>query len=94
MQVVFTVQAEHDLEEIGDYIAADNPSRAISFVREIRERCATIALSPLSHVARPELGEGIRTCSHGRYLIVFEPSAKEVLIVRVLHGARDISALF
>lgn len=25
MQVVFTVQAEHDLEEIGDYIAADNP---------------------------------------------------------------------
>ncbi len=28
--------AEFDLEEIGDYIARDNPSRAVSFVREIR----------------------------------------------------------
>lgn len=94
MQVVFTVQAEQDLEEIGDYIAADNPSRAVSFVREIRAHCAKIASSPLSYVARPELGAGIRTCTHARYLIVFKPSAEEVLFVRVLHGARDISVLF
>jgi toxin ParE1/3/4 len=47
MQVVFTVQAEQDLEEISDYIAIDNPSRAISFVREIREHCAKISSSPL-----------------------------------------------
>jgi plasmid stabilization system protein ParE len=57
MQAVFTLQAKQDLEEIGDYIAADNPSRAI--VRETREHCAKIASSPLSYVARPDLGEGI-----------------------------------
>lgn len=94
MRIVFTVQAEEDLEEIGDYIAADNPARAVSFVGEIREHCAKIALSPLAYAARPELGEGIRACSHKRYLIVFKPSEEEVLIVRILHGARDLPALF
>lgn len=92
--VVFTVQAEHDLEEIGDYIAADNPSRAVSFVREIREHCLKISASPLAYVARPELGKDIRSCAHGRYLILFQSSDEDVLIVRVLHGARDLPALF
>lgn len=94
MQVIFTVQAELDLEEIGDYIAADNPLRAVSFVGEIREHCAKISSSPLGYVARPELGEGIRCCSHGRYLILFQPFDEEVVIVRVLHEARDLPSLF
>ena len=94
MQVVFTVQAERDLEEIGDHIASDSPPRAVAFVRDIREHCAKIAASPLAYVVRPELGENIRCCAHGRYLILFQPSDQEVLIVRVLHGARDLSAFF
>ena len=68
MRVVFTVQAEQDLEEIGDYIAIDNPSRAVSFVREIREHCTEISSSPLGYTSRPDLGEGVRSCYHGRYL--------------------------
>jgi len=36
VRVVLSNQAEIDLEEIGDYIAADNPVRAVSFVREMR----------------------------------------------------------
>ena len=94
MQVVFSLQAEIDLEEIGDYIAADNPTRAISFIREIREQCVRIAAAPLGYVARPELGEGLRSCTHQRYLIIFQCAEDEVLIVRVLHGSRDITALF
>jgi toxin ParE1/3/4 len=92
--VVFSELAELDLEEIGDYIAADNPARAVSFVREIREHCTKIAKSPLAYVARPDLGEGIRCCTHGRYMIFFLPSEREVLVVRVIHGARDLSGLF
>lgn len=94
MQVVFTEQAEIDLEEIGDYIAADNPSRAVSFVQEIRKHCTRIATSPFGYVARPELGEGIRSCTHERYLILFQPSDRDVLIVRIIHGARDLRVLF
>jgi plasmid stabilization system protein ParE len=39
----FTPQAEIDLEEVGDYIALDNPGRAVSFIREIRQHCEKIA---------------------------------------------------
>lgn len=78
MQVVFTVQAESDLEEIGDYIAEDSPSRALSFIREIREHCSKIAAMPLAYAARPELGENFRSCAHGQYLVIFQPSLEEV----------------
>ncbi len=65
MRVVLSKQAETDLEEIGDYIASDNPSRAASFVRELREHFRRIAKAPLAYAARPELGEGVRVCGHG-----------------------------
>ena len=93
-RAILTVQAELDLEEIGDYIAADDPERALSFVSEIPRHCERIAKAPYAYPARPELGEGLRSCAHGRYLIVFQPGTEEVLIVRILHGARDLPALF
>ena len=34
MNVHITDEAEADFEHIGDVIAADNPTRAVSFVRE------------------------------------------------------------
>jgi toxin ParE1/3/4 len=93
-QVRFTVQAELDLEEIGDYIAADNPSLALAFVQSIREHCERIANAPLGYPTHPELGEHLRSCPHGRYRIFFRPRATDVLIVRILHGARDFDTLF
>ena len=44
MQCVFSPLAEFDLEEIGDYIASDNPPRAVSFIREIRELCVKVSI--------------------------------------------------
>jgi toxin ParE1/3/4 len=92
--VYFTGRAERDLEDIGDYIAADNPVRALSFIREIRQRCAKIAEAPLAYPARPELGPAIRCCTYGRYVIFFQPADTHILIVRVLHGARELSRIF
>jgi toxin ParE1/3/4 len=94
MSIRFTRQAERDLEEIGDIISADHPSIALRFIRDIREHCDRIALTPLAYPARPELGPGIRCCVHQRYLILFQPGPIVVLIVRVLHGNRDLVALF
>ena len=94
MSVRFTRQAELDLEEIGDTIAADNLSLALRFIREIREHCKRIAAMPLAYQARPELGPEIRSCVHQRYLVLFQPGGTEVLIIRVLHGSRDLLALF
>ena len=37
--LVYTPQSKKDLNDIGLYIARDNPRRAMSFVRELREQC-------------------------------------------------------
>lgn len=92
MRLDFTALAEQDLETIADYIAADNPTRALSFVRELRVQCQRITLNPSGYRLRPELGDGIRSCAYGRYVIFFESSPDAVLIVRILHSARDLPA--
>jgi toxin ParE1/3/4 len=90
----FTPQAEIDLEEIGDFIALDNAKRAVSFIREISQHCEKIADGPLRYVARPDLGDAVRICAHGNYLVVFEPFDQGTLILRILHGVRDLPGIF
>ena len=46
MIVRLTAEAENDLEQIGDYIAQDNPKRALSFVRTLRDKCLGLADAP------------------------------------------------
>jgi toxin ParE1/3/4 len=55
MRAHFTPQAEIDLEEIGDQIALDNSRRAVSFIREMQQRCEEIAEGPHHYVVRPDL---------------------------------------
>lgn len=94
MRIVFSRLAEIDLEEIADYIARDDPRRALSFVRELRGHCGRIAEAPQAWPARPELGRDIRCSVHGRYVVFFHIAGIDVLIVRILHGARDIPSAF
>jgi toxin ParE1/3/4 len=94
MRVTLSPQAERDLEAIGDYIAADNPPRAVSFIAALRAQCAAMAKAPLAYRTRPELGAGIRSCAHGNYVIFFTATKSRLNIVRILHGAMDIPAQF
>ncbi|MDR3569378.1 MAG: type II toxin-antitoxin system RelE/ParE family toxin [Syntrophobacteraceae bacterium] len=95
MHCIFSPLADRDLEEIGDYIARDNPSRAVSFIQEtIREQCAKIVARPLGAPLRHELGEGIRMASFGNYLIFYTVGAEKIRIERIMHGARSIPVLF
>lgn len=95
MTVVFSPAAEQDLEEIGDYIARDDPIRALSFVGEMRERCRNMAATPEAAPLREDILPGVRMIVHGNYLIFyrFNEHRHEVRIERILHGARDLHAL-
>ena len=92
MAIRFTPLASSDLEAIGDYIGQDNPASAYSFVLEIRNQCRKIASAPMTYKCRPEFGESIRSCAFGRYVIFYMAEDEGVLIIRILHGAMDISA--
>lgn len=91
---VFSRRAEADLEAIGDYIAEDNARRALSFVRNLRDRCRSIVQYPRAGPLRPALGKGIRMVVFRDYLIFYRYSRRSVIIERILHGARDIEGLF
>ncbi|MDK9721629.1 MAG: type II toxin-antitoxin system RelE/ParE family toxin [Rhodospirillales bacterium] len=93
MNLVFSPAAEADLEEIGDYIALDNPLRAISFIQDIRDHCQVIVRTPEAIPLRDDLLPGIRMSVHGRYLIFHHVDNNSVRIERILHGARNIAGL-
>lgn len=90
MRVSFTRTAEIELEEIGDHIAVSNPDRAISFVRELRDKCLSLADMPYGF---PRLAQwpafDLRRRVHGNYLIFYRVSGESVEILHVLHGAMD-----
>ena len=92
MKVVFSAGAKDDLLEIAIYIAQDNPPRALSFVDELEGKCLALSDAPAGGVLRPELGEGVRMVTHGRYLIFYRENKSAVRIERIMHSARDIDS--
>lgn len=89
-RLVILPAARADLIEIGDFIAQDNPGRALSFLAEIKAKMQEASERPESFPARDDVSAGLRSARHGRYLIFFLNADEEVQIVRVLHGARDL----
>jgi toxin ParE1/3/4 len=84
---------ETDLDEIAAYIARHNPTRAVSFVQDIRHEFLNIGRNPDVYRARPDLGVNARISTVGRYLILFRTGENVVQIRRVLHGARNLSGM-
>ncbi len=94
MRVVITAAAKADLLAIRRYIEADNPSRALSFVEELLDRCLALADTPRAYPLVPRYERyGIRRCVHGNYLIFYRLQPEQIEVIHVLQGARDIEAL-
>ena len=87
-------KAAADLQDIGDYIARDNPARAVTFVDELEAACQRIALNPKAYPKRDNLARGLRMAVHGYYLIFFRILRTEIRVERVLHGARNLPPLW
>jgi len=94
MIVVITAAAEADLETIADWIAKDNPSRAVTFVAELRRRCETLIDAPEGYPLVPRYEAlGIRRRPYGDYLIFHRVAGDAIEILHVLHGARDYEGI-
>ncbi|AMY02137.1 type II toxin-antitoxin system RelE/ParE family toxin [Mesorhizobium ciceri] len=93
MAVIFAPAAAQDVEEISDYIHAENPAAGRRFIAALRERCSRIADVPHGGVPRPTLWPGLRSFAFHRYVIFYTTDGDEVRVERVLHGARDIPTI-
>jgi toxin ParE1/3/4 len=86
-----TPQAEADLDSITDYYAANNPDAGTRLLDEITARCRQLGSQPRSGRPRSDLGPGIRSAVVRRYVIFFRGATNGIDVLRVLHGARNIT---
>lgn len=94
MKVVFSRRAGREVEDIADFIAADNPGRAESFAEELIGKARSLVFHPYRHpMLEGHEREGIRRCAHGRYVILYRVETNRVLVLHILHAARNIQAI-
>ncbi|MGH6836503.1 MAG: type II toxin-antitoxin system RelE/ParE family toxin [Methylocella sp.] len=93
-RILIRPRAENDLAEIWDFIAEDSQARADSFLDRIDQSFYDLAGNPNIGRARGELSPNLRSIPFGRYVIFYLALPDGIEIVRVLHGARDLNAIF
>lgn len=93
-------KAEEDIVDIAAHIAGNNPCAAARFVDAFGYACDLLADMPEIGSPRtfrhPDL-EGLRSWGikgFEKYLIFYRVAGAVLEVIRVLHGARDLPALF
>jgi plasmid stabilization system protein ParE len=81
MKLVFTDEAKADLLQIGEWIAEDNPPRALTFVDELETRCARLTAMPRAYPLVPR-HENSRIAACGACLTAITSSSIASLLMR------------
>jgi toxin ParE1/3/4 len=87
-------QAVEDLYGIWSYVTSESGSveAANRLIHSITGRFLLLAHHPyLGRVRDEDLGSGARTFPVGEYVIVYGVNGTDVLILRVVHGHRDLA---
>jgi plasmid stabilization system protein ParE len=94
VKIVFSERAVATLERIGDYIAEENPERALSFVQELRAKALGLAEFPKAFPLVPgHEHRAVRRRVHGAYLILYAVEPEQVQIIAFAHSAQDYGRL-
>jgi toxin ParE1/3/4 len=89
-RILRTTPSRDDLQEIWLFIARDNPSAADALIHSIEQKLRTLASSPLMSRSAASLGRDLRVAPVGDYLIFYKAIDDGVVLIRVLHGARNL----
>jgi toxin ParE1/3/4 len=95
-RLLIAPEARQDLRAIRDYIVKDHRKAAQRFVMRLRDAARMLAGAPGNGRARPEIGRGVRSFAVNRYVLFYRSlaGAAGIELIRVLHGARDVDAVF
>lgn len=97
MSYLLTETATADLDEILLYIAdRDGLDRALHVHQQFEAAFAALDATPMMGTVRPDLTGDQQRWWFGvfNYTIIYQPVDNDVVILRVLHGARDLAAVF
>jgi toxin ParE1/3/4 len=100
LRIVKSGLARSDLREQAEFLRQSNPRAALRFLAEAEATFRRLA-------AMPGLGESYETsipntkglrCSRisgfPSHLVFYQSTDREIIVVRVLHGARDLGPIF
>jgi len=99
-KIFISKRAELDIEEIALYLALDNPTAETLFREALDHTYELLSTMPDMGTSRDfqnprfSLMRMFPVKKFDKYMIFYQPIQQGILIVRVLHGARDIAALF
>ncbi len=85
-------RAEEDLIEIWGYVARESETAADRLLDRFEEHWRLLIEHPFAGAARADIAAGIRYLVTGNYLTFYRVDDDAVVILRVLHGKRDITA--
>jgi plasmid stabilization system protein ParE len=88
-------EAARDIRGIWAYIAEDSVRAARKVRLSLFDACKLLAQNPAIGHSRADLTEQpVLFWPVGSYLVIYDPRAKPLAIVRVVHASRDVSRLF
>jgi toxin ParE1/3/4 len=93
----FTISghARADLQEILDHIAKNNPGAARRVVLRLRATARRLAETPGMGRSREEdLRPDLFSFPVGQYVLFYRAQPGGIVLVRVLHGGRDLPTIF
>jgi toxin ParE1/3/4 len=89
-----TSRADLDLLQIWTYIAPDNIAKADEVIDCLYVRFEQLARQPEPGQACDELASGVRQLTILGYVIYYRVTDVDIVILRVVHGAREQRQLF
>lgn len=94
MKLRWTERAANDLIAIGDYIAADRPAAARSWVEKLCQRSVKASQMPRTGRVVPEIGrDDVREVFQRTYRIVYRIVDDGIVVLTVFDGHRLLGKL-
>lgn len=89
MALKWTRTALRSVDDIADFIAQDNPARATSFVRELKDAVTKLQVHP--GMGRAGRVPGTRELVlHKNYIAIYRVRGDDVEILRLHHAAQNL----
>jgi toxin ParE1/3/4 len=93
-RLTITAHAGGDLREIHSHIAKDNPAAGRRVVERLRGQARKLAETPGMGRRREDLRPDLFSFPVGKHVLFYRPQPGGIVLVRVIHGSRDLPALF
>jgi plasmid stabilization system protein ParE len=88
---ILSVDADFDLDEIWEYIAADNIDAADRWIEKLFDAFEALGQTP-GHRREDRTSHPVLFWPVGAYLIIYRAERRPIEIVAVTQGSRDIPA--